>query len=68
LAAERLSVEPRHCVVYEDLFEAIVSAKQAGMTAYAVYDESSKANWERIVQVADGTIFNFRDAKLPVSM
>jgi HAD superfamily hydrolase (TIGR01509 family) len=67
LAAKRLSTEPARCVVYEDLLEAIMSAKQAGMRAYAVYDESSKATWDQITKIADGTIFDFREAYLPNS-
>ncbi|HBT94699.1 MAG TPA: HAD family hydrolase [Coriobacteriia bacterium] len=65
LAAERLATAASSCVVYEDLLEAIISARQAGMTTYAVYDESSKAGWQKMVEIADGTIYNFKDAAIP---
>lgn len=65
LAAERLGVEPAGCVVFEDVLEAVRSAKAAGMTVYGVYDESSRANWEEIGKTADGVLCSFADAPLP---
>lgn len=65
LAAERLATAPSFCAVYEDLLEAIISAKQAGMTTYAVYDESSEASWQHMVEIADAAIYSFKDAPIP---
>lgn len=61
LAAERLSSPHSLCSVYEDLLEALISAKQVGMKAYAVYDKASEANWQKMVKIADGSIMSFRD-------
>jgi HAD superfamily hydrolase (TIGR01509 family) len=63
--AERLKVSPARCLVFEDMPQAIRSAKSAGMTVYGVYDEASKARWEEIRQTADGVLYDFRDAPLP---
>ncbi len=65
LAAQRLSMSATQCTVYEDLLEAIVSAKQVGMTTYAVYDDSSKASWQQIAKIADGIIMNYKDVMIP---
>lgn len=62
LAAQRLGVRPADCVVFEDLFQAIQSAKAAGMTVYGVYDASAQAHWESIREIADGVIVDFQEA------
>ena len=62
LAAKKLGVSPKDCVVFEDVLKAVKSAKSVGMTVYGVYDKSSKADLEQIKQVADGVLFDFQDA------
>jgi HAD superfamily hydrolase (TIGR01509 family) len=56
LSAKRLGVEPKDCVVFEDVLLAIQSAKSVGMTTYGVYDAASDADWEQVKQTADYTI------------
>ncbi|GHV52108.1 beta-phosphoglucomutase [Synergistales bacterium] len=63
-AADKLSVQPERCAVFEDILRAVRSAKAAGMTVYAVYDESSKEDWEEIKREADGFLYDFKDAPL----
>jgi len=63
--AKRLHVQPRDCVVFEDILAAVKSAKSIGMTVYGVYDEASKADWEQIIKTADGVIYDFQNAPLP---
>ncbi|MDR1133155.1 MAG: HAD family phosphatase, partial [Synergistaceae bacterium] len=65
LAAKKLGVSPSDCVVFEDVLRAVQSAKSAGMTVYGVYDEASKADWERIKATADGAFADFKDAPPP---
>jgi HAD superfamily hydrolase (TIGR01509 family) len=65
LAAQRLHTAPEDCAVFEDVPQAIQSAKRAGMIVYGVYDESSKEHWPLIRRVADGVIRDFKDAPLP---
>ncbi|MDR0764962.1 MAG: HAD family phosphatase [Synergistaceae bacterium] len=62
LAAEKLGVSPSDCAVFEDVPQAVQSAKSAGMTVYGIYDEASKADWERIKATADGAFTDFKDA------
>lgn len=64
-AAQKLSVAPSDCIMFEDIPQAVKSAKQAGMTVYGVYDNSSKEHWTLIKQIADGVIVDFKDAPLP---
>lgn len=65
LAARQLGVETTSCIVFEDVFPAIKSAKQAGMTVFGIYDKYSADDRERIMAIADGYLMNFRDAPLP---
>lgn len=62
LAAARLGVEPRDCTVFEDLLVAMRSAKSVGMRVWAMHDDSSDADWPWICDLADGVLFDFRDA------
>ncbi|PST47482.1 beta-phosphoglucomutase [Bifidobacterium callitrichos] len=62
LAARRLGVEPADCTVFEDLLVAIRSAKSVGMTVWAMHDDSSDADWPEICELADGVLFDFRNA------
>lgn len=63
-AARKLGAAPRACVVFEDILQAVCSAKAAGMTVYGVYDEASKAQWAQIQAAADGVLYDFVDAPL----
>ena len=68
LTAQKLGVSPTDCIVFEDILQAILSAKSAGMTVYGVYDEASKNQWEQIKQIADSVLYDFKDAPLPDKM
>jgi HAD superfamily hydrolase (TIGR01509 family) len=61
LAAKRLGAAPADCIVYEDSFTAVKTAKGAGMAVYAVYDGASGADWEGIRQIADRTFHDFAE-------
>lgn len=63
LAAKKLGISPEECIVFEDIPEAIKSAKLAGMTVYGVYDEASKEHWRLIKEIADGIIYDFAELK-----
>ena len=65
VTAKKLDVQPHDCLVFEDILQAIKSAKSIGMNVCGVYDKSSDANWEKIKQAADFTIIDFKDAPLP---
>lgn len=62
LAASRLGVEPVDCTVFEDLLTGMRSAKSVGMHVWAMHDDSSDADWPEICELADGVMFDFRDA------
>lgn len=53
LAAERLKIEPRDCLVIEDTLSGVQAAKAAGMTAFAIYDADSENDHPRIKELAD---------------
>lgn len=52
-AANQLNLKPSECIVIEDAFHAILSAKQAGFTVWAVYDASVQDKWSQICTISD---------------
>lgn len=61
LAAERLSLKPDECVVYEDILEGISGAKAGGFLVCGVYDDSSMYDWPKIQSVADHAITSWHE-------
>lgn len=60
LAASRLGVSPSECVVFEDTTAGVLGAKNAGMTAVAVYDPSNP-DWNTTSSLADYSIISFEE-------
>ena len=58
-AARKLGVAPERCTVFEDLLQGMRSAKGAGMRVWAMYDDSSRADWGAIRELADGALHDF---------
>lgn len=57
--AEDLKVEPKHCLVFEDIIPGILAGKAAGMKVCAVEDEYSIAQKEEKLLAADYYIEDF---------
>lgn len=62
---EKLGVAPEECIVFEDIPQAIQSAKEAGMTVYGVYNVSYKEHRRQMQETADGVLYDFEHAPLP---
>jgi len=61
LTAQKLGVQPCDCIVFEDIIEAVKSAKSIGMTVCGVYDKASKDDWEEIKRMSDFSTTNFKE-------
>ncbi len=61
LAAEKLKKRPEECVVFEDIFQGIQTAKEAGFHTVAVYDEKNRDMWEKTKEIAHHSILNFNE-------
>lgn len=59
--ADKFGIEPKECMVFEDILTGIASAKSAGFYCVGVYDESSKKDEPKIKAVADRFIYNFEE-------
>jgi len=59
LAANKLGVQPEHCLLFDDILAAVKSAKSIGMKVCGVYDEASAQHWEEIQRIADYAIMDF---------
>ncbi len=58
-AAENMNVNPRDCLVFEDVLAGVQAAKAAGMTVIAVLDQNNPAEWESIKETADFFVNDF---------
>lgn len=61
LAAERLNLNPKECIVFEDIIEGVKSAKKGGFTVCGVYDNSSAKDEKEIREFADYYISSFSE-------
>ena len=57
--ASELSVDPAHCLVFEDVPAGILAGKRAGMTVCAVDDDFSKEMEEEKKRLADYFIYDY---------
>lgn len=53
LAAQRLGVEPRRCVAFDDVEKSLLGMRAAGMTACAVREPGLHQDWEAMKQSFD---------------
>ena len=63
LAAEKLGLESKNCVVYEDIVEGIKGAKAGGFFAVACLNDHYSHDWDEMREIADATV---EDGKFPV--
>lgn len=61
LSAEKMSVAPENCVVFEDLLAAVKGAKLAGMKVVGVYDKYSQNNHGGMKELADDFIEDYTE-------
>jgi len=59
--AALLDVSVSDCVFFDDNIVALRTAKAAGMRTVAVYDDTSRADWEEIVRLTDHAIRSFTE-------
>lgn len=61
--ARRLGVEPKECMVFEDVVPGLEAGISAGMKTCAVWDNHSAAQWDEKVKRADYSIRSFMEFK-----
>ena len=60
VSAKKLGVDPKHCLVFEDIAPGIKSAKSIGMSAVGVLDENNVGqNTQEIAEIADVAIRDY---------
>lgn len=59
LSAEKMNVEPKDCIVFEDIVQAVKGAKKAGMRIIAIEDERSLNDKEELISLSDDYINDF---------
>lgn len=58
LAAEKLGLEVKACVVYEDIVEGIKGAKAGGFFAVACLNDHYSHDWDEMREIADEVVEN----------
>lgn len=58
-AARRLNLSPKECVVFEDIYNGMLSAQSAGFFTVIMEDESSKRQRDKLKEEADIYITDF---------
>ena len=61
LAAEKLSLPPSECMVYEDLLTGIRGAKSGGFSVCGVFDPYTGDDWVEIMRISDMVILDYRE-------
>lgn len=59
LAAKKLNINPKNCIVFEDILPAIKGAKAADMTVIAVSDKHSLNDLDEIINHSDKYINSY---------
>jgi HAD hydrolase, family IA, variant 3 len=67
-AAEIMGTKPKETLVFEDILQAVQSAKKAGFLVCAVADDSSRADRERIAAEADFLIEDFTELSKVIAL
>lgn len=57
--AKKLNINPLHCIVFEDILQAVKGAKAAGMKVIGVHDSYSQGEKESIINLADCYIHQY---------
>lgn len=60
-AVKKLGTIPSETAVYEDALYAVITCKNAGLYVIGVYDENEKLHWNKIKELSDEIIFNFKE-------
>jgi len=60
-AAHKLSLDPKTCLVFEDLPFGIIAGKRAGMKTCAIDDMYSAGIWDEKVSLADYNIKSYKE-------
>lgn len=61
-AAEKLGCTPKECIVFEDLHQGIIAAREAGFYTIGVYEKKMAFSWADIERDADMAIHGFEEA------
>lgn len=62
LAASTVGVDPKNCLVFEDIVEGIQAGNAAGMRTCAIWDDFSAYQWEDKKKEADYFVYTYKEA------
>lgn len=62
--ARRMGLNVDECVVYEDAYHGMESAKKAGFKVQVIYDKKNKDEFNQMIEIADGYAYHYDDMKI----
>ncbi len=60
-AAKKINVEPKNCLVIEDLPDGVKAAKNAGMDVWVIYDKFSESKKTELIESSNRYFENFAE-------
>lgn len=61
LCLEKLGLEPKDVIAFEDIIEAVKTLKKIGIKVYAVYEQNGFENLDELIKESDEYITDFRE-------
>lgn len=61
LTAKKLQIQPKNCIVFEDILPAVIGAKAAGMRVVGVHDSYAEPQKKAIIEKADRYIHGYKE-------
>lgn len=61
LTAKKLEIQPKNCIVFEDILPAVIGAKAAGMKVIGVHDSYAEPQKKAIIEKADRYIHGYKE-------
>ena len=65
--AAAMEVHPSECVVFEDIFTALQTAKSCGFITVGIYDKYSSQDKDKLIKTADKFIYSFKEMIPPLN-
>lgn len=64
LITDKINLKKCECIIVEDAYYAVKTAKQGGFYTIAIYDQDNQKDWEKIKQIADESYLSFQEMEV----
>ncbi|MGL4346129.1 MAG: pseudouridine synthase [Cellulosilyticaceae bacterium] len=60
--ADELKIDPKHCLVFEDIPNGVLAGKRAGMQVWAIEDRQDQTTQSKLKEMSDRYICDYQEA------